>query len=68
MQICGPAAYRKITDGMIITKTVGYDILVESILIHLFGLFIKPYIKSIVCLFKTVYIKVVNQHIGKDGA
>lgn len=49
-------------------KTVGYDILVESILIHLFGLFIKPYIKSIVCLFKTVYIKVVNQHIGKDGA
>ena len=60
MKISGTASYRKVLDGVIITKTIRYYRLVLLILSELNFLLVKPNVKTGVGLLKMINIKIIN--------
>ena len=67
MEIGGTAPDGKVLNGMVLSKTMGYDRRVLLVLTHLDLLLVKPDVKTSVGFLKHGNIKVVYQHIGKDG-
>ena len=67
MQVSGTATNREVLNGMILSKAVGYDRGVLLVLTHLDLLLVKPDVETKGSLLKLGNIKVVYQHIRKDG-
>ena len=67
MKVGGTATDREVLDGVVLTETMGYDRGVFLVLTHLDLLLVKPDVETKVFLFKVDNVKVVYQHIGKDG-
>ena len=53
---------------MVFTESMRYNRGVLLVLTHLNLLLVKPYVETEVSLLKSGNIKVVYQHIGKDGS
>ena len=68
MQVSGTATDREVLNGMIISKAVGYDRGVLLILMHLDLLLVEPDVETKGGLLKLGNVKVVYQHIRKDGS
>ena len=68
MEIGSTASDGKVLNGMILSKAMGYDRGVLLVLTHLDLLLVKPYVETKGSLLKLGNVKVVYQHIGKDGA
>jgi hypothetical protein len=68
MQVGGTTTNREVLNGMILSKAMGYDRGVLLVLTQLDLLLVKPYIETKVSLLKLGNVKVVYQHIRKDGS
>ena len=68
MKVSGTATNREVLNGMILSKAVGYDRGVLLVLTHLDLLLVKPDVETKVSLLKLGNVKVVYQHIRKDGS
>jgi len=68
MQVSGTTTNRKVLNGMILTKNMGYDRGILLVLTHLDLLLVKPDVETKGRLLKLGNIKVVYQHIRKDGS
>ena len=67
MQIGTTSANGKITDLMVFAKTIGNNIAITFVFFQLDFLFIKPYVKTLVCLLKINHIEIIYKHIREDG-
>ena len=68
MEVGRTTTNRKVLNGMILSKTMGYDRGVLLVLTKQDLLLVKPDVETKVCLLKLGNIKVVYQHIRKDGS
>ena len=68
MEIGSTASDGKVLNGMILSKAMGYYRGVLLVLTHLDLLLVKPYVETKVTLLKPGNVKVVYQHIRKDGS
>ena len=67
MEMGSTASDGKVLNGMVLTKTMRDDGRVLLVLTHLDLLLVEPYVKTSIGLLKLGNIKIVYQHIGKDG-
>ena len=68
MKVSGTATDGEILNDMVLTETMGYHGEAFLVIKRHDLLLVKPYVETRGGLVKFTDIKIVNKHIGKDGA
>ena len=67
MQVSGTPTDGKITDLMVLAETIGYNTAIPPVFFQLDFLIVEPDVKTGSGFLKVYHIKIVYQHIRKDG-
>ena len=67
MQVSGTPTDGKITDLMVLAQAIGDNIAIPPVFFQLDFLLVKPDVKTGIGFLKVYHIKIVYQHIRKDG-
>lgn len=68
MKIGGSAANRIVLYRMVITEAIRYYRFIILVLPKLDLLLVKPDVETAIAFLEIIYIKIVYQHIRKDGS